>query len=193
MPDQNDTNTTQPTVVTPTSPPADQTSGSELSAPIIPDEVANQPVQPSSPDEVETAPTDDDPGIITDVAAKISESHNILVALSSDPSVDEISAAIGLTLFLDRLGKRVTAIYSGTTPNALEFLKPEETFEQDADTLQDFVIALNKEKADHLRYKLDGDYVKIFITPYRSRISNEDLEFSYGDFNIDSIIFKIVY
>ena len=126
--------------------------------------------------------------IYFDIASKISESHNVLIALSSDPSVDEMAAAIGLSLYLDKLGKRATAIYSGKTPNALEFLKPEETFEPSADTLQDFVIALNKEKADHLRYKIDGDYVKIFITPYRTRISAEDLEFSYGDYNVDLVL-----
>ena len=62
-------------------------------------------------------------GIISDIIGKINEAQNILIALSGDPSVDEISAAIGLSLFLDRLGKRATAIYSGATPNALEFLK----------------------------------------------------------------------
>ena len=143
---------------------------------------ANAPVENEAPSE---APTLD---VLSEVASKIAAAHNILVALSSDPSVDEMSAAIGLSLFLDRLGKRATAIYSGSTPNALEFLKPEETFESSADTLQDFVIALNKEKADHLRYKLDGDFVKIFITPYRTRIAEEDLEFSYGDFNVDLVL-----
>ena len=126
--------------------------------------------------------------IVAEVVAKISEAQNILIALSSDPSVDEMSAAIGLSLYLDKLGKRATAIYSGTTPNALEFLKPEEAFESSIDALQDFVIALNKDKADHLRYKLDGDYVKIFITPYRTRISENDLDYSYGDFNIDLVL-----
>lgn len=126
--------------------------------------------------------------LMPEIASKIADAHNILIALSSDPSVDEMAAAIGLSLYLDRLGKRATAIYSGSTPNALEFLRPDETFDTTADTLQDFVIALNKEKADHLRYKLDGDYVKIFITPYRSRIAEEDLEFSYGDFNIDLVL-----
>ena len=181
----------------------------EEPTPIIPNEAVDQPAPmepnpapidsnpaPTNPDSdiaepagLESEPVaSDNSDIIVDVATKISEAQNILIALSSDPSVDEMCAAIGLTLFLDKLGKRVTAIYSGNTPNALEFLKPDETFEQDTDTLQDFVIALNKEKADHLRYKLDGDYVKIFITPYRSRISNEDLEFSYGDFNVDLVL-----
>lgn len=154
--------------------PADTPAPAPADAPI--DTPAPEPAAPINPE----APQE--------VAKKIAEAQNVLIALSSDPSVDELSAAIGLSLFLDKLGKRATAIYSGTTPNALEFLKPEETFESNADTLQDFVIALNKEKADHLRYKLDGDYVKIFITPYKSRISSDDLEFSYGDFNIDLVL-----
>jgi len=126
--------------------------------------------------------------VMADVRAKIGEANNILVALSSDPTVDDLAAAIGLSLFLERAGKRAVAIYSGRTPNAMEFLNPADTLKPTADTLQDFVIAISKDKADHLRYKLDGDYVKIFITPYRARIAEDDLEFSYGDFNIDLVI-----
>ena len=126
--------------------------------------------------------------VAKEVADKIASSQNVLIALSSDPSVDEMAAAIGLTLYLDKLGKHATAIYSGATPNALEFLEPEKTFAHSADALQDFVIALNKDKADHLRYKLDGDYVKIYITPYLTRIDQKDLEFSYGDYNIDLVL-----
>ena len=144
--------------------------------------VAPDPTMATTPDPVQ------DTDVTGEVVKKIAEAQNVLVALSSDPSVDEMAAAIGLSLFLDKLGKRATAIYSGSTPNALEFLKPEETFETTADTLQDFVIALNKDKADHLRYKLDGDYVKIYITPYKTRIDEEDLEFSYGDYNVDLVL-----
>lgn len=139
-------------------------------------------------EEKQSEPVSANSEIVSEVVDKINEAHNILIALSSDPSVDEMAAAIGTSLFLDKLGKRATAIYSGATPNALEFLKPEETFEPTVDALQDFVIALNKEKADHLRYKLDGDFVKIYITPYRTRIGEEDLDYSYGDFNIDLVL-----
>lgn len=122
------------------------------------------------------------------IISQINGAENILIALTSDPSVDEMTAALGLTLFLDKLGKHATAIYSGATPNALEFLQPEKTFEPNTNSLQDFIIALNKEKADHLRYKVDGDYVKIYITPYRTTLSESDLEFSHGDFNVDLVI-----
>lgn len=122
------------------------------------------------------------------IIKKIADAKNILIALSSDPSVDELSAAIGLSIYIDRMGKKATAIYSGSTPNALEFLEPDSKFVDSADILQDFVVAINKDKADHLRYKPDGDYVKIFITPYASKITEEDLEFSYGDYNVDLVI-----
>jgi len=92
------------------------------------------------------------------------------VTLSRDPSVDEMAAAIGLTLMLDNMGKLATAIYSGKTPNALEFLEPKKTFESNTNSLQDFIIALNKDKADHLRYKIEDDFVKVYITHYRTTI-----------------------
>ena len=185
MPDQDNTKTQPVDSPTPVTDP-----GGDNPTPIIPsDAISDDAVTTDAPAEEEKkADPVDNSETIAAVASKIGESHNILVALSSDPSIDELAAAIGLSLYLDRIGKRVTAIYSGSTPNVLKFLKPEETFETSADILQDFVIALNKEKADHLRYKLDGDYVKIFITPYRSRITADDLEFSYGDFNVDLVL-----
>ena len=119
---------------------------------------------------------------------KIDEADSVLVALSNDPTVDEIAAAMGLSMALDSAGKHVTAIYSGKTPNALQFLKPEERFETGTESLQDFVIALNKDKADHLRYKIDGDFVKVYVTPYKTTISGDDIEFSRGDYNVDLVI-----
>ena len=127
-------------------------------------------------------------GTLEDVIKKINDCENVLVALSADPSVDEMAAALGLTLVLNEDGKHATAIYSGKTPNVIEFLKPEETFEANTNSLQDFIIALNKDKADHLRYKIDGDFVKVFITPYKTTLDESDLEFSRGDFNVDLVV-----
>lgn len=119
---------------------------------------------------------------------KIKDSSNILVTVSRNPSVDELSAALGLTLMLNKLNKHATAIMSGDVPSAIEFLAPEKTFENTVDSLRDFIIALDKEKADHLRYKVDGDVVKIFITPYRTTISQDDLDFSQGDYNVELVL-----
>ena len=122
------------------------------------------------------------------IIQSIKDVTNILVTVSADPSVDELSAALGLTIFLNKLGKHATAVFSGQVPLAISFLEPGATFESTADSLRDFIIALDKEKADHLRYKVVDDAVKIFITPYRAIITEADLEFSQGDYNIELVI-----
>ena len=122
------------------------------------------------------------------IIAKLKESESILIAVNDNPSVDELSSALALTLAINNSDKHATAVASGEMPDVLTFLRPEKTFEHSVDSLRDFIIALNKEKADHLRYKLVGDHVKIFITPYRSIISEKDLEFEQGDFNIDFVL-----
>lgn len=122
------------------------------------------------------------------IIEKIDAAENILITVSNDPSVDELAAALGLTLAINKSGKRATAVASGDMPDALEFLRPEKTFENSVDSLRDFIIALSKDKADHLRYKLVGDHVKIFITPYKTTITQNDLEFEQGDFNIDLVL-----
>jgi hypothetical protein len=122
------------------------------------------------------------------IVDKIKAVTNILVTVSRDPSVDDLSAALGLTLLLNKIGKHATAIFSGAIPPAITFLEPNKVFENTVDSLRDFIIALDKEKADHLRYKVDGDVVKIFITPYRTIITDKDLEFSQGDYNVELVL-----
>jgi len=122
------------------------------------------------------------------IVEQIKQNSNILVTVSADPSVDELSAALGLTILLNNLNKHATAVVSGKIPPAIDFLEPGKTFENTVDSLRDFIIALDKEKADHLRYKVDGDVVKIFITPYRTTISEDDLDFSQGDYNVELVL-----
>ena len=129
-----------------------------------------------------------DPKIKQQIIDKIKDASNILVTVSNDPSVDELSAALGLTLLLNAMEKHATAIFSGQIPPAITFLDPQKTFEGTTDSLRDFIIALDKEKADHLRYKLEGDLVKIYITPYQTTITSDDLEFSQGDYNVELVI-----
>ena len=131
---------------------------------------------------------DDISNITNRVVEKIKASENILIALSKNPNIDEISAALGLAMILDTIHKHVTAIFSGQVPNVLQFLKPEETFEKTTNSLQDFIIALSKDKVDHISYKIEGDFVKVYVTPYKATIGQADLSMSYGDYNVDLVI-----
>ena len=131
---------------------------------------------------------DDISNITNRVVEKIKASENILIALSKNPNIDEISAALGLAMILDTMRKHVTAIFSGQVPNVLQFLKPEETFEKTTNSLQDFIIALSKDKVDHISYKIEGDFVKVYVTPYKATIGQADLSMSHGDYNVDLVI-----
>jgi nanoRNase/pAp phosphatase (c-di-AMP/oligoRNAs hydrolase) len=119
---------------------------------------------------------------------KLKSSSNILVTVRNSPTVDLLSACIGLTILLNKLDKHATAVFSGEIPSTMEFLKPEETLEKDTNSLRDFIIALDKSKADKLRYKVEDTTVRIFITPFKTSLSQDDLEFSQGDFNVDVVV-----
>lgn len=122
---------------------------------------------------------------------RIKKAEKILVTVSDSPSVDELSAALGLTLLLEKQEKYATAIFSGETPPAIAFLEPEKTFDDTTDSLRDFIIAINKDKADHLRMPKpeQGDkMVRIYVTPYKSVITGDDVQFEQGDYNVDLVI-----
>jgi nanoRNase/pAp phosphatase (c-di-AMP/oligoRNAs hydrolase) len=118
----------------------------------------------------------------------VANGANILVTVSNSPSVDQLSAMIGLTLLVNKMDKHGAAVFSGEVPSTLSFLKPDETVEKDTDSLRDFIISLDKAKADKLRYKVEEDVVKIFITPYKTALLSQDFTFSQGDFNVDVVI-----
>lgn len=122
------------------------------------------------------------------VIDRLKQANNVLVTVSNNPSVDQLAACIGLSLALNKLDKHATAVFSGNVPSTIEFLQPEDTIEKNTDSLRDFIISLDKSKADKLRYKVEDQVVRIFITPYRTSISDADLEFSQGDFNVDVVL-----
>lgn len=122
------------------------------------------------------------------VVESIKNASNVLVTVSRDPNVDELSAALGFTLILNKLEKHATSLVSGKVPHTMEFLDPQKTFENSVDSLRDFIISLDKNKADKLRYKVEDDVVKIYVTPYKTQITKEDVQFSQGDYNVDVVV-----
>ncbi len=125
---------------------------------------------------------------LQDIVNRLNQVNNILVTVKANPTVDELAAALGLTIALNNYGKHATAVFSGQIPNAMSFLKPQKTFENNVHSLRDFIISLNKEKADKLRFAKDGEIVKIYITPYKSTITPTDLQYSEGDFNVEMVL-----
>ena len=122
------------------------------------------------------------------VISKIQSSNAILITVGNSPNVDQLAGCIALTLMMNKLKKHGSAVFSGQVPSTIDFLDPQKNIEKNLDSLRDFIISFSKDKADKLKYKVEEDTVKIYITPYRTSLSEEDLIFSQGEFNIDLII-----
>ncbi len=137
-----------------------------------------------SPSNVSSTPADPKQAIVD----RLGQANNVLITVSASPTLDQLSACVGFTLFLNKMGKHATAVFSGEVPSSIEFLQPEDTIEKNTDSLRDFIISLDKRKADKLRYKVEDSVVKIFITPYKTSISEQDFNFAPGDFNVDVVV-----
>ena len=125
---------------------------------------------------------------LQEILNRITQVNNILITVKANPSVDELAAALGLTIALDHSGKHSTVVFSGKVPDVMSFLNPEKIIEKDVHSLRDFIISLNKDKADKLRFAKDGEIVKIYITPYKSTITSKDLGYGEGDFNVELVL-----
>ncbi|MEI6249503.1 MAG: hypothetical protein WCP00_02790, partial [bacterium] len=100
----------------------------------------------------------------TAILERLKTANTVLVTVSKNPTVDQLAALIGLTLVINKMNKHGSAVFSGVVPSTIEFLRPKETIETNTDSLRDFIISLDRSKADKLRYKVEDKVVKIFIT-----------------------------
>ena len=92
---------------------------------------------------------------------KLKGASTVLITTSKSPSVDQLTAALGLGQMLKKLGKSVSTIITATIPKQISFLEADKQFEDNLDSLRDFIISLDKKLADKLRYKVEGSEVRI--------------------------------
>ena len=121
-----------------------------------------------------------------EVAERIHEADSILVITGGDPTIDQLSACISLFDILQAIDKKAVMVYSGNVSPALGFLKPEKIIREDAESLRDFIISFDRSKVDKFRYSQEGDQYNILLTPaHRAVITEKDMKYRKGDFNID--------
>lgn len=124
-----------------------------------------------------------------EVAEKIKEADNILIITSNSPKIDQLSSSIALADVLHDLDKNIVVVHSEEVSGAVKFLKPDDTIQKDAESLRDFIVSFKQDKVDKLRYTQEGDQYDILLTPVsRQVITEKDVEYRTGDFNIDLII-----
>jgi hypothetical protein len=111
----------------------------------------------------------------------IRQAETILILTGSRPSVDQVTAVIGLAAILRKFGKRVSPVISDNLPASVQMLDTSGV-ERSLGGLRDFILKLDTRKAqvDSLRYEPEDNKLNIFITPSKGGFAPSDVTFDYG-------------
>lgn len=119
----------------------------------------------------------------------IRQAETILITTGQHPSVDQISAVIGLSMILTKFGKKVSPVISDGLPQSVQMLETA-NIERALSGMRDFVLKLDVSKAevDKLRYEVIDNKLQIFITPFKGGFAPSDVTFDYGASHYDLAI-----
>ncbi|MCY4089013.1 MAG: hypothetical protein OXF49_02730 [Candidatus Saccharibacteria bacterium] len=123
------------------------------------------------------------------LASRLKESESILIATSQTSTVEQLTAGLGLAKILESLNKQVVFAYDKESPKNLDFLDLDEVLANDIGFLRDFIISCNKDLIDRFHYAQEDDAYQILLTPaFKKIISEEDMKYRRGDFNVDLVL-----
>jgi hypothetical protein len=119
----------------------------------------------------------------------IRQAETILVTAGQNPTIDQITAVLGLALVLRKLNKKATGVISDPVPGILGFL-PTQQVDKTLTGLRDFVIKLDLAKAevDKLKYTVEDGKLNVHVTPFKGGFAPEDVSYGYGNFHYDIIV-----
>lgn len=121
----------------------------------------------------------------------IRASQRVMIALSESPTADAITASFALADALEKLHKHPTIASSHfQMPAHLTFLPKSRQIHADVSKLRKFVISLDltEKKVESLAYKVDGNALKIYITPKDGLFGAKDVSSALGEYEFDLII-----
>ena len=128
---------------------------------------------------------------VQQITETIKKSNHILIAFRKNFSVDAVASALALYLFLKKQNKLVDVVCADfVLPKNLQFLAESKKVKPAITNLQKFVIDINidKSKIEEFSYNIEGNKLKIYITPKNGALSSEDLNSSASEYKYDLII-----
>ena len=119
----------------------------------------------------------------------IKASQNILL-LSPRADGDSLGALISLFLVLKQLGKEPVMVCPENLPFTLSFLPQIQEIQKDLSMLRNFIISLDCRQAQvaKLGYKMEGDKLKIILTPQKGSFYPENISTNQGSVAFEAII-----
>lgn len=128
---------------------------------------------------------------IEQAATLLRESQAPLIIIPEQPSIDAVAGALALLLVLEQMNKKPAVVAPGfTLPETHAFLHRSQEVGTSLSALRDLVISVNTTKVplESLRYQVEKDQVKIFLTPKKQYFTPQDVSLNGGDFVYDAIV-----
>jgi len=119
----------------------------------------------------------------------LEDKKNILITFRKNGN-DAIASAVALSLFLEKLGKRVDIVCPDfVLPKALDFLPKAKEIRANFPHLQKFVINLDIEKTgvEELSYDIKEQKLRLFITPKQGFLTRDNVHTAQSDFKYELI------
>lgn len=121
----------------------------------------------------------------------IEESKNILILADQNFNVDNISASLSLSIFLQKLDKNTTIYFKNNIEDKYSFLNGLESIKNNLEIKNNLTIAIStlNTKAKELSYEPKDDRIEIYLTPEKNKkFSKEDVIINDNQNSFDLII-----
>jgi nanoRNase/pAp phosphatase (c-di-AMP/oligoRNAs hydrolase) len=128
---------------------------------------------------------------------QLGKANDILIVFLNNKDGDALAASLGLFIFLNNIGKKVTLVSSSDSQqkstnhkNNLNFLPFFKKIESELSNLRRFIVSLDikNAKISQIKYSLDEDKLNFIISPASGWFSADDISSRADEFKHDLII-----
>lgn len=121
---------------------------------------------------------------------QINKNETVLICIGKNPEGDAIGSALGLYSVLKRMGKKVDMVSPSAILEKYAFMPDVEFISHKIQGARDYIFSLDidKNKLQQLRYEVEDDKLKIFITAKNGEINKDRISLESSKFNYDLII-----
>ncbi|MCK5332269.1 hypothetical protein KAJ41_00200 [Candidatus Parcubacteria bacterium] len=121
---------------------------------------------------------------------QISKSETILLCTSKNPSGDALGSALGFYIALKKMGKKADIVTPTAILEKFSFMPSSELITHKLEGARDYIfsVEIKKDKLQQLRYEVEENKLKIFITAKSGDLNEKNISLESSKFKYDLII-----